>query len=91
MQESCKAMWEVRYFGHVVVSEQILHAEDGLDDVADRLGIPTKITKYSRPLSNATENAPGNTSTGNACTGNHGGKKGRYACMCLADKENLGT
>ena len=35
MQESCKAMWEVRCFGHVVVSEQMPHAEDGLDDVAD--------------------------------------------------------
>ena len=28
-------------------------------------------------------------STGNACSGNHGGKTGRYACMCLADKENF--
>ena len=40
-------------------------------------------------LNNATEHAPGNTSTGKACTGNHGGKTGRYACMCLADKEKF--
>ena len=35
MQDICKTMWEVRYIGDREMFEEILHAEDGLDDVAD--------------------------------------------------------